>query len=102
MFFKFFFTNLIKIFPLFERQDSRESRYNAVRALLEDNIKLRERSETRFQTYFEKELGRLKNEYFKEAEVGLPLSSLLSLFWSHERMLIGARERRRRDNRGAE
>ena len=31
--------------------------------------KLRERSETRFQTYFEKEIGRLKNEYFKEAEV---------------------------------
>ena len=33
--------------------------------------KLRERSETRFQTYFEKEIGRLKNEYFKEAEVSI-------------------------------
>eukprot|EP01036_Dinobryon_divergens_P031649 gene31649-41086_t len=52
----------------FEQQiESRESRYKVIRALLEDNIKLRERSETRFQTYFEKEIGRLKNEYFKEA-----------------------------------
>ena len=59
-------------------QESRESRYIAVRSLLEDNIKLRERSETRFQTYFEKEVSRLRNEYFKEAEVLTLLLSYLS------------------------
>lgn len=38
--------------------------------MLEDNIKLREKSEARFQAFFDKELNRLKNDFRNEAEVG--------------------------------
>jgi hypothetical protein len=40
-----------------------------VRAVLEDNIRLREKSEARFQAFFDKELNRLKNDFRKEEEV---------------------------------
>jgi hypothetical protein len=50
-------------------QESREARYSAVRAVLEDNVKLREKSEARFQAFFDKELNRLKNDFRNEAEV---------------------------------
>jgi hypothetical protein len=40
-----------------------------VRAVLEDNVKLREKSEARFQAFFDKELNRLKNDFRNEAEV---------------------------------
>lgn len=52
-----------------------------MRAVLEDNIKLREKSEARFQAFFDKELNRLKNDFRTEAEVRLiwsdPFRSLL-------------------------
>lgn len=37
--------------------------------MLEDNIKLREKSEARFQAFFDKELNRLKNDFRNETEV---------------------------------
>jgi hypothetical protein len=51
-------------------QESREARYSAIRSLLEDNIKLRDKSESRFQAFFEREINRLKNEFRDEGEVG--------------------------------
>ncbi len=54
----------------FLSQESREARYSAIRALLEDNIKLRDKSESRFQAFFEREINRLKNEFRDESEVG--------------------------------
>ena len=53
----------------FEKQiESRESRYNAVRAVLEDNIKLRNKAETKFQAFFEREINNLRNDFRNEAE----------------------------------
>mmetsp|Transcript_33323 Transcript_33323/g.55954 ORF Transcript_33323/g.55954 Transcript_33323/m.55954 type:complete len:258 (+) Transcript_33323:118-891(+) len=49
--------------------NSREARYQAVREVLEDNIKLREKSEARFQSFFDREINRLKNEFRAEAEI---------------------------------
>ena len=51
-------------------QESREARYSAVREILEDNIKLRDKTESRFQAFFDKELNRLKNDFRNESEVG--------------------------------
>lgn len=48
-------------------QEAREARYNAIRATLEDNIKLRNKSETRFQNFFEREVNRLRNDFRAEA-----------------------------------
>jgi len=54
----------------FEKQiESREARYSAVREILEDNIKLRDKTESRFQAFFDKELNRLKNDFRNESEV---------------------------------
>jgi len=54
----------------FEKQiESREARYSAVREVLEDNIKLRDKTESRFQAFFDKELNRLKNDFRNESEV---------------------------------
>lgn len=54
----------------FQKQiETREARYLAIRATLDDNIKLRDKSEARFQAFFEKEVSRLRNEYRTEAEV---------------------------------
>lgn len=54
----------------FEKQiESRESKYQNVRSILEENIKLRDKAETRFQTLFEREINRLQNEYQKETEI---------------------------------
>lgn len=54
----------------FENQiKCREARHGAVRALLEENIKLRDKSEDRFQAFFEKEVHRLHNDVRVEAEV---------------------------------
>ena len=50
-------------------QQSRESRYAAVRAILEDNIKLRDKAEERFQTYFEREVHQLHNDVRTASEV---------------------------------
>lgn len=50
-------------------QETREARYNAVRAILEDNIKLRDKSESRFQAFFEREINRLRNDFRAETEV---------------------------------
>jgi hypothetical protein len=53
----------------FEKQiEAREARYNAIRATLEDNIKLRNKAETRFQNFFEREVNKLKNDFRVEAE----------------------------------
>eukprot|EP01033_Poteriospumella_lacustris_P003156 gene3156-2322_t len=53
----------------FQKQiEARESRYNAVRATLEENIKLRTKAETRFQNFFDREVNKLKNDYRAEAE----------------------------------
>jgi hypothetical protein len=35
---------------------------------LEDNIKLRNKAETRFQNYFEREVNKLRNDFQTEAE----------------------------------
>lgn len=54
----------------FEKQiESRESKYQNVRSILEENIKLRDKAETRFQTLFEREINRLQNEYQKETAI---------------------------------
>jgi hypothetical protein len=37
--------------------------------VLEDNIKLRDKSETRFQEFFERELNKLRNDFRAESEV---------------------------------
>lgn len=52
-------------------QESREARYSAVREILEDNIKLRDKTESRFQAFFDKELNRLKNDFRNESEVSV-------------------------------
>lgn len=53
-----------------ERQiESREARYAAVRTLLEDNIKLHDKAEEKFQAFFEREVNRLRNDVRKESEV---------------------------------
>lgn len=53
----------------FQRQiEAREARYSAIRSTLDDNIKLRDKSEARFQAFFEKEVSRLRNDYRTEAE----------------------------------
>lgn len=49
--------------------EAREARYSAIRATLDDNIKLRDKSEARFQAFFESEVSRLRNDYRTEAEV---------------------------------
>jgi hypothetical protein len=36
---------------------------------LEDNVKLRDKTEARFQAFFDKELNRLKNDFRTETEV---------------------------------
>jgi hypothetical protein len=48
---------------------TREARYGAVRAILEDNIKLRDKAEDRFQSFFEREVHRLHNDVRTESEV---------------------------------
>lgn len=54
----------------FESQiQSRESRYATVRAILEDNIKLRDKAEERFQSYFEKEIHTLHNDVRTASEI---------------------------------
>lgn len=40
-----------------------------MREILEDNIKLRDKTESRFQAFFDKELNRLKNDFRNESEV---------------------------------
>ena len=50
-------------------KQSREAKYASVRAILEDNIKLRNRAEDRFQNFFEKEINQLKNDLQTEREV---------------------------------
>jgi len=48
---------------------TRETRYAAIRAILEDNIKLRDKAEERFQTFFEREIHKLHNDVRAEVEV---------------------------------
>lgn len=50
-------------------QQSREARYSALKVVLEDNIKLRDRAEERFQSFFEREVHRLHNDVRQESEV---------------------------------
>eukprot|EP00601_Ochromonadales_sp_CCMP2298_P032780 CAMPEP_0173371742 /NCGR_PEP_ID=MMETSP1144-20121109/27461_1 /TAXON_ID=483371 /ORGANISM="non described non described, Strain CCMP2298" /LENGTH=374 /DNA_ID=CAMNT_0014323539 /DNA_START=112 /DNA_END=1235 /DNA_ORIENTATION=+ len=54
----------------FEDQiNSREDRYSDVRKVLEDNTKLRDKSEARFSAFFDKELNVLKNDFRTESEI---------------------------------
>lgn len=54
----------------FESQiQTRESRYAAIRSVLEDNIKLRDKAEERFQAFFEREIHKLHNSVRQETEV---------------------------------
>mmetsp|Transcript_22300 Transcript_22300/g.32460 ORF Transcript_22300/g.32460 Transcript_22300/m.32460 type:complete len:256 (-) Transcript_22300:274-1041(-) len=54
----------------FEKQiQAREARYSALRIMLEDNIKLRDKAEERFQSFFEREVHRLHNDVREESEV---------------------------------
>mmetsp|Transcript_5556 Transcript_5556/g.5714 ORF Transcript_5556/g.5714 Transcript_5556/m.5714 type:complete len:260 (-) Transcript_5556:45-824(-) len=53
----------------FEKQiASREARYSALRIILEDNIRMRDKAEDRFQTFFEREIHRLHNNVREESE----------------------------------
>ena len=47
----------------------REARYIAVRSLLEDNIKIRDKADEKFQSFFEQEVHRLHNDVRRESEV---------------------------------
>ena len=58
-------------------QQSREARYGAIKSMLEDNIKLRDRAEERFQSFFEREVHRLHNDVREESEVSI--STLFSI-----------------------
>ena len=54
----------------FENQiESREKLYQGVKAILEDNIKLRDKSAERFQSFFEREVHKLHNDVRVESEV---------------------------------
>lgn len=37
--------------------------------MLEENIKLRNKAETRFQAFFDRELNKLRNDYRNETEI---------------------------------
>lgn len=56
-------------------QESRELRYNTIKSMLEENIKLRDKSETKFQAFFEREVNKLRNDFRVEAEVRSPFHS---------------------------
>jgi hypothetical protein len=71
-----------------------------VREILEDNIKLRDKTESRFQAFFDKELNRLKNDFRNESEVSVsqtarqlcdPSTTMLTAMLSH--LLLQVRER---------
>jgi hypothetical protein len=47
----------------------REARYQELKLVLEENIKLRDRSESRFQNFFEKEVHKLYDDVQSEVEV---------------------------------
>ncbi|CAM9671022.1 unnamed protein product [Ectocarpus fasciculatus] len=54
----------------FEKQiQSREHKYAAVRAILEENIRIRNQAEERFQTFYEREVHQLHNSVRTESEV---------------------------------
>lgn len=54
----------------FEHQiESREKLYQGVKAILEDNIKLRDKSSERFQAFFEREVHKLHNDVRIESEI---------------------------------
>jgi SF-assemblin/beta giardin len=54
----------------FENQiEAREARYSAIRLILEENIKLRDKAEERFQTFFEREIHSLHNSVRVEKEI---------------------------------
>ena len=54
----------------FESQiQTRETRYAAIRVILEDNIKLRDKAEERFSSFFEREIHKLHNDVRVETEV---------------------------------
>mmetsp|Transcript_33822 Transcript_33822/g.74483 ORF Transcript_33822/g.74483 Transcript_33822/m.74483 type:complete len:258 (+) Transcript_33822:127-900(+) len=48
---------------------AREARYLAVKEVLQDNVKLRDRMEGRFSAFFDRELARLKAEFCLEKEM---------------------------------
>lgn len=49
--------------------ETREARYNAIRKILEENVKLRDKAEERFQSFFEREIHTLHNQVREEVEV---------------------------------
>eukprot|EP01035_Chromulina_nebulosa_P020952 gene20952-27155_t len=49
--------------------EDREKRYALVRNMLEDNIKLREKSEEKFQTFFENQIHILHNQIKNESQI---------------------------------
>jgi hypothetical protein len=54
----------------FENQiQTRETRYAAIRVILEDNVKLRDKAEERFQAFFDREIHKLHNDVRAEVEV---------------------------------
>ena len=52
-----------------DQLEKRETLYQSVRVVLEDNIKMRDKSEERFQTFFEKEIHQVHNNLRSEKEV---------------------------------
>ena len=52
-----------------DQVEKRESLYQTVRVILEDNIKMRDKAEERFQSFFEKEIHQLHNTLGREKEV---------------------------------
>jgi len=51
------------------KQQTREVRYSELRVILEDNVKLRDKAEDRFQSYFEREVHKIHNDIRNESEV---------------------------------
>jgi hypothetical protein len=52
-----------------DQLEKREELYQSVRIVLEDNIKMRDKSEERFQAFFEKEIHQVHNNLRTEKEV---------------------------------
>ncbi len=50
-------------------QQSREQKYAAVRTILEENVRIRNQAEERFQAFFEREVHELHNNVRTESEV---------------------------------
>jgi hypothetical protein len=51
--------------------------------MLEDNIKLRNKAESKFQSFFDREINKLRNDFRNETEVRLFVFSCLGSDFSY-------------------